>query len=307
MPDESPSNSISVRLPAPRNKKSAHSQKGVESPCSSGAPSGLCCCQNILKVGISLPLSAPETKSAKLIDGNEGAGPIPTSSGRWLVMVKAVGGELRLSLLRPSRGCQFKARTQECEQGTRPSENRSGKYEAGISKRLRPSVDLVVTWIDWAHLGYGPLQWMSHLQKVFFGSLALSWVSLRTIGGYISVGNTNSEAYLDLHPTLVRVTRNMDIPRDNPFSPDRGNKRSTANRFCGEKSRTQVVVRDEGQTFRVEVEAGVDGHSDNWKLNNAFAKEAWEETGLGDLLWVNCSWRRYLARRLSQQVRRKEP
>lgn len=67
----------------------------------------------------------------------------------------------------------------------------------------------------------------------------------------------------------------------------------------------RVVVRDEGGVFRVVVASpvGSNTHSQGYLLDQTFGKEAWRDTGLGELLWIDYAWRPYLASRISYQVR----
>lgn len=73
---------------------------------------------------------------------------------------------------------------------------------------------------------------------------------------------------------------------------------------------SKVVVRDEGRSFKVEVEmeedavgVGRERCREVRRLEGVFGVEGWQGTGLGELLWMNFPWREYLARRLTYQVR----
>ncbi|CAM9200072.1 unnamed protein product, partial [Ectocarpus sp. 12 AP-2014] len=366
----------------------------VPSPCKSGAPPGLCCCRVVLRSGVSLPLSIPEpaesvadnaadinnndddidnsgkttttsetraaARSSRLSSRCSGGGDGRCSSGksRWLVMVKATGGELTLSLLQPSRAAPSIGGT------TRPAGLR-GKTAATANGRgvhstagdpgrgeMRRSLSLVAAWEDWAEAGYGPLQWMSHEQKVFIARLSLYWVSFRTPAHDFEEKNalnanetpvqhhrrrTTKEAFLHFRPILSSVTRVVEKSNGDPGSAVRGTGGGGAGGGGGggggsglvvvgcassrtvprggsevlggeETSRTsRVFVRDEGGVLRVEVveaERKNGGRSKSGVsiLDKAFGKEAWRETGLEELLWLDCSCRQYLALRLAQQV-----
>ncbi|CAM9958618.1 unnamed protein product [Ectocarpus sp. 8 AP-2014] len=350
----------------------------VPSPCKSGAPPGLCCCRVVLRSGVSLPLSIPEpaesvTDNAADIDSNDDddnsdrntttsetraarssrrSSSSSSSSGgsgtsRWLVMVKVTGGKLTLSLLQPSRAAPSTGGT------TRPNglrgrgaatANGSGVHStAGDPGRgeMRRSLSLVASWADWAEAGYGPLQWMSHEQKVFIARLSLYWVSFRTPARGFEEKNasnanetpvqhhrrrTTKEAFLHFRPILSSVTRVVGKSKGDPASAVPGTGMSGALVVVGgassrtvpregseifgggEPSRTsRVFVRDEGGVLRVEVveaERKNGGRSKSGLsiLDEAFGKEAWRETGLEELLWLDCSCRQYLALRLAQQV-----
>ncbi|CAB1113557.1 unnamed protein product [Ectocarpus sp. CCAP 1310/34] len=269
-------------------------------------------------------------------------------------MVKATGGELTLSLFQPSRAAPSTGGT------TRPAgvrgrgaaaANGSGVHStAGDPGRaaMRRSLTLVAAWADWAEAGYGPLQWMSHEQKVFIARLSLYWVSFRTPARGFEEKNapnanetpvrhrrrrTTKEAFLHFHPILSSVTRDVGKSSGAPGSSVRGTggggadggggsglvvvggtssrtaPRGGSEIFGGEEtSRTsRVLVRDEGGVLRVEVveaERKNVGRSKSGvsMLDQAFGKESWRETGLGELLWLDCSCRQYLALRLAQQV-----
>ncbi|CAM9616702.1 unnamed protein product [Ectocarpus sp. 4 AP-2014] len=365
----------------------------VLSPCKSGAPSGLCCCRVVLRSGVSLPLSIPEpaesvTDNATDINNNnddddDNSGRTNTTSetraarssrrssssgggggggdscssrkSRWLVMVKVTGGELTLSLLRPSRAAPSTggtARPAGLRGGGAATANGSGVFStAGDPGRgeMRRSLSLVAAWADWAEAGYGPLQWMSHEQKVFIARLSLYWVSFRTPARGFEEKNapnanetfvqhhcrrTTKEAFLHFRPILSSVTRVVGKSSGDPGSSVRGTggdgaggggggsalvvlggsssrtvPRGVSEIFGGEEtSRTsRVFVRDEGGVLRVEVveaERTNRGRSKSGvsMLDRAFGKEAWRETGLEELLWLDCSCRQYLALRLAQQV-----
>ncbi|CAM9633251.1 unnamed protein product, partial [Ectocarpus sp. 13 AM-2016] len=366
----------------------------VPSPCKSGAPSGLCRCRVVLRSGVSLPLSIPEPaesvagnaadinnnndddddnsgrndttsetradRSSRLsskCSGGGGGGRCSSGKSRWLVMVKATGGELTLSLLQPSRAAPLIGGT------TRPAGLR-GKTAATANGRgvhstagdpgsgeMRRSLSLVAAWADWAEAGYGPLQWMSHEQKVFIARLSLYWVTFRTPAHGFEEKNapnanetpaqhhrrrTTKEAFLHFRPILSSVTRVVEKSNGDPGSAVRGTGGGGADGGGGgggsglvvvggassrtvprggsevlggeETSRTsRVFVRDEGGVLRVEVveaERKNGGRSKSGVsiLDKAFGKEAWRETGLEELLWLDCSCRQYLALRLAQQV-----
>lgn len=278
-----------------------------------------------------------------------------SSKSRWLVMVEATGGELTLSLLQPSRAAPSTGGT------TRPAglrgrgaatANGSGVFStAGDPGRgeMRRSLTLVAAWADWAEAGYGPLQWMSHGQKVFIARLSLYWVSFRTPArGFEEKNAPNAnetpvqhhrrrateEAFLHFRPILSSVTRVVGKSNGDPGSSVRGTggggagggggsglvvvggassrtvPRGGSEMFGGEEtSRTsRVFVRDEGGVLRVEVveaerKNGGRSKSGVSVLDRAFGKKAWRETGLEELLWLDCSCRQYLALRLAQQVR----
>ncbi|CAN0100191.1 unnamed protein product, partial [Ectocarpus fasciculatus] len=345
---------------------------GTPSPCKSGAPQGLCSCRVVLRSGVSLPLSIPEPVEsvAADIDNNDddeydsscrNNNTIETpaarrqssssnssnssSKSRWLVLVKATGGELTLSLLQPSRAAPSLGRP--TQRRTPAGLRGRGTTTAGGSGDMRRALSLVAAWADWAEAGYGPLQWMSHEQKVFIARLSLYWVSFRTPPHGFEEKNapdtnetpvqhdrhgTTKEAFLHFRPILSSVTRVVVKSHGDPRSAARGTGGSGAGGGGGgggslaavggassrtvprggskilgveEASRTsRVYVRDEGGVLRVEVveAAGSNAESAGLRLDQPFGKEAWRETGLGELLWLDCSCRQYLALRLAQQV-----
>lgn len=293
---------------------------------------GLCSCRVVLRAGVSLPLSIAEPSEEN--DPNESSGdnggnktsPSSSSSSsftrsRWLVQVKAAGGELTLSLLRPSRA------------GT-PSGGLDVQGPAHQPKHmLRQPRSLVATWEDWAWLGYGPLEWMSHAQKALVARLSLFWILLKppTCKEPLLEGRRYEnmkkkvfrfpeEAFLRLRPILYRASRPVGTPGETLASARRGGgltRPSTSGGTDSGRERLRAAVmltRDEGSVFRVEVEVGVEvkvggggeGQSKHGggveRLEQTFGKEVWQETGLEELLWLDCSGRQYLARRLAQQV-----
>lgn len=277
-------------LTPPRKRSSIQRREGSrnETLCSSGALAGLCSCRVVLRVGMTLPLA--ETEFVNGTGSNRGVGVRSTLDGRWLVVVKAVRSDLILSLLRPSRG-----ERSYCD-GIGENRNRgaegSRKYGAERAKSLRRSLSLQATWREWERLGYGPLQWMSHTQKEHLGSLALSWVSFKIKEHQPRAGDESPQAFLQLRPVIARVSRDCDIAAAVGFVDH--NKKAR---------RARVEVRDEGCVFRVNVEVDLEVSSQCRRLVRVFGQEAWRETGLGELLWMERPWRQYLAGRLSQQVR----
>lgn len=253
----------------PTNDDQQKSSSPNGTMCPSGAPLGLCSCLVILRAGASLPLSV--TDVVQNID-----------QSRWLVLVKTNGDTLRLSLSKPS----FRALPDQYSSAEAPEWNRtrSSERETRKANQRLQRVELQVTRRDWAEIGYGPLQWMSHSQKTSLGALALSWVSL-------AKGKGGHEAFLHIRPTIAGVRRIVGISSNfgGPASDNGG-------------IMSRVVVRDEGDVFGVEVE--IEGHDSSpcRRLSRSFGKEAWEETGLRDLLWMPLKWRRYVASRLSRQV-----
>lgn len=262
-----------------------------------------------------------------------------SSSGRWLVVIKAIGSGLNLSLFRPSREALPKPppTTNLCD-GKGTSEGARKRGLSGLqttkSTGMRQSFSLLMTWADWEQLGYGPLQWMSHAQKMLLARLSLSWVYLKAM----ATSHTSDlidpplETVLQVRPTLVSVVRTVGTPGER--SPADGGGCSNVRRMDGtavistrsaggvtgngdeRRRRYRVVVRDEGRVFRVELKAEVhrketetewkdeEGGSSQYRLlEQTFGKEAWRETGLGELLWMDRTWRQYLADRLSKQVR----
>lgn len=304
------------------------------SPCgASGAPSGLCSCQVVLRTGVSLPLSISEPPKG---DGHaESSGNIDSYNAtsaarcsRWLVLVKATGGELALSLLRPSRAGTSNSGLDAQSQ----LPGATGTHLGGGSGNIRPKHMLrqprsvVATWADWAQLGYGPLQWMSHAQKAFIARLSLYWVSLKPpienaprLGGRAhaytakKVFRLPEETFLHLRPILFSLSRGVGTPGETLASVARGGNSARLSLSAGsdndrERLRAaRVFVRDEGSVLRVEVEVdgGGEGQSQHGakRLEQMFGKDVWQETGLGELLWLDCAGRQYLARRLAQQVR----
>ncbi|CAN0115791.1 unnamed protein product [Discosporangium mesarthrocarpum] len=148
-----------------------------------------------------------------------------------------------------------------------------------------------MSWADWAGMGYGPLQWMSHSQKALLGELALGWVAFRTgavlgegvhevdkepSGGANCLGGgglqaMQGEAVLRLQPVLACVVRCVEgltedeggLKRDRGIA---GKERHGGKEGGGEGLRTQrssgtacVVVRDEGMRHRVTVFRGEGG------------------------------------------------
>lgn len=239
--------------------------------CPSGAPLGLCFCLVLLRVGASLPLS-----------GTDIIPNIDKSLSRWLVLVKTNGDALILSMCKPSFGVS--SSQYSSAEATEWNRTRSSERETRKENKKLQQVVLRVSWKDWAEIGYGPLQWMSHAQKASLGALALSWVSL-------TKGEGGHEAFLQIRPIIAGDRRILGI------SPNFGGLASD-----NEGMRSRVVVRDEGAVFGVEMEIESQGASPSRRLSRSFGKEAWEETGLGDLLWMAWTWRRYVANRLSRQV-----
>lgn len=376
----------SSRFPAAGNKNSKQHQMPANNQdepggvmvtprCVSGAPSGLCSCRVVLRTGVVLPLSLPEPDddyntetNSGTADNNNGA----TRTSRWLVLVKAEGGELSLSLLQPSRAvsassCRQREQTAAATTTTTstthglggPGMNTAmapgltevgGRFSTGRGIRnehstpirmLRSRLSLSATCGDWDNLGYGPLQWMSHAQKAFIARLSLYWVSFKPMPPLIETGdllekyprNTKKtrfclpgEAFPRFRPILSSATRVVGTPSEMMAttvsgSSSSGNggggsggdstrlsKSADGTNRTGTSRLTRVFVRDEGGVFRVEVEVNRDdtetGRSrcGSRRLECKFGKEAWRNTGLGELLWLDGSNRKYLALRLAQQV-----
>ncbi|CAM9222749.1 unnamed protein product [Hapterophycus canaliculatus] len=134
------------------------------------------------------------------------------------------------------------------------------------------------------------------------------------------------EVFLRFRPVISSLTRAVGSSSETmAWAALRGDGRSasggsgggattampqTVENFRGEESSTpsRVLVRDEGGVLRVEVAGvGLDGggsrrQREQRRLEKTFGKEAWQQTGLGELLWLDCSSRQYLAHRLAQQV-----
>ena len=249
-------------------------------------------------------------------------------------MVKAIGSGLNLSLFRPSREAprkrNFRGGGKDAGEGAKRN-GRSGLRGTQTPRSMRQSFSLLMTWADWEQLGYGPLQWMSHAQKMLLARLSLSWVSLKAIGTNVDFGLSHPphEAVLQFRPMLVRVVRTVGTPGE-MSSPGGGSSNeegmpgtagggsSSVGVMTGSSDerprRYRVVVRDEGRVFSVELEAELQGEGLEGELKvegnspcrlfaQTFGKEAWRETGLGELLWMDRIWRQYLADRLSKQVR----
>lgn len=307
-----------------------HYEHGEASPCVSGAPSGLCSCPVVLRTGVSLPLSIPEPP--KRHDHNDSDNTASASSrSRWLVLVKATGGELALSLLRPSRGGAsdggLDVQTQALGATSVGSGNGACRRTQKPKHILRQPRSLVATWADWAQLGYGPLQWMSHEQKAFIARLSLFWVSLKPPTEMVPCREGRvyaytikkafrlpEEALLHPRPILYSLSRVVGTSSETLASVVRRGDNARLPMSAGSENNrdrlraTRVFVRDEGSVLRVGVE--VDGRSVGQSqhgvqlLEQTFGKEVWQQTRLGELLWLDCSGRQYLARRLAQQVRR---
>lgn len=325
-----------------KNKQpNSHDEHGGVSRCGAAAKDGLCSCRVVLRAGVSLPLSIPEPP--KGIDhpqssGSSGSNNAASASSRsrWLVQVKATGGELTLSLLRPSRagtpsgGLDVQSRALGTTGTSTSSSSGTCRGTHQPKHMLRQPRSLVATWEDWAKLGYGPLQWMSHVQKALVARLSLYWISLKppTEKESCLEGRTYAymptktfrfpqEAFLRLRPILYSFRRVVGTPSQTLASARRGGdsaRRSmSASSDNGGRERlgaARVFVRDEGSVLRMEVE--MDGGDERQsqqgakRLERTFGKEVWQETGLEGLLWSDCSDRQYLARRLAQQVRRKK-
>ena len=334
------SEQTSSRFCAAGTKNKQLNNHGEVSPCGTAAADGLCACRVVLRAGVSLPLSIPEPPQGDdhpESGGNNGSRhnvASASSRSRWLVQVKATGGELTLSLLRPSR-----ARTpsggldvQSPALGTTVSSTSNGTGTCRGTRQpkhvLRQPRSLVATWEDWAKLGYGPLQWMSHAQKALIARLSLYWVSLKPPtekepcleGRAYAYMPTKTfrfpeEAFLRLRPILYCLRRVVGTPRETLASVrcggDSARRSMSASSESGDRESlraVEVFVRDEGSVLRVEVETGGEGgvgpsQQGVERLERTFGKEVWQETGLGELLWSDCSDRQYLARRLAQQVR----
>lgn len=298
--------------------------RDYELPCPSGAPVGLCSCSVLLRAGVSLPLVS--TGSRKMVNSDTDR---PLSScGRWLVVVKAIGSELSLSLFRPSRESWRGG-----EKGASEGAGRRGLGGFQTPRSMRQSFSLLMTWADWEQLGYGPLQWMSHAQKMLLARLSIRWVSLKAMTTNLNFGSSEStlETVLQVRPMLVSVVRAVGTPGEmyvvgggssnveGMVDTASSGRSSSAGAMAGCSAeiprRYRVAVRDEGRVFRVELEAEVyredvkaelqdeEGGSQYRLLEQTFGKEAWRETGLGELLWMDRTWRQYLADRLSKQVR----
>lgn len=309
-------------------------RQNYELPCPSGAPVGLCSCGVLLRVGVSLPLISTDNRKVFNSDNNTDPDrPLP-SRGRWLVVVKAIGSELNLSLFRPSREAWRTTMLGGGGKGASEGAGRRGLGGIQTPGSMRRSFSLLMTWADWEQLGYGPLRWMSHAQKMLLARLSLSWVSLKAMSTSLNFGSSESplETVLQVRPMLVSVERTVETPGDMSSagggSRNVGGMVSTATNSSGSNSagampgssdetprRYRVAVRDEGRVFRVELEAEMNHQKVNAELQDkeggaqcrlleqTFGKEAWRETGLGELLWMDRTWRQYLADRLSKQVR----
>lgn len=279
----------------------AYQNAEADTPCSSGAPAGLCSCRVVLRAATLLPSSGNGILRADDGSPNMDKQLLPSRRhDRWLVVAKAIGGELALSLFCPLRGDQGRD-----GEGWRKTVGHFSRA-VGSEQRTRQSRFLVATWDDWEGLGYGPLQWMSHAQKHFLGSLALSWISFRhdARNSGDNVGHAKPEAFLQLRPILARVTRIVDTIATDKNSTSCSGIKGLHTGVAGEPNarRSQVTVRDNGRDFIVDVEAEEAGHAQCSGSQQRFGEEAWRETGLGELFWIDRSWRRYLAGRLSHQV-----
>lgn len=300
--DRCPASDVANSTPSTlRMYEVAHQHAEADTPCSSGAPAGLCSCRVVLRAATLLPSSGTGILCADDGSPNTDKQLLPSRRNyRWLVVAKAIGGELTLSLFCPLRGDQ--GRDGAGWEQTVEHFSRAG----GGQQRTRQSRFLVATWDDWEGLGYGPLQWMSHAQKRFLGSLALSWISFRhdARNSRENVGHAKPEAFLQLRPILARVTRIVDTIATDKASTSGSSIKGLHTGVAGEPDarRSQVTVRDSGRDFIVEVEAEEAGHAQCSGTQKKIGKEAWRETGLGELLWIDRSWRRYLAGRLSHQV-----
>lgn len=322
------------------NQPNYRGEDGEVSPCgASGVPFGLCSCRVVLRTGVSLPLSiAAPPKQNNHTAARSGSNDInDTESGssrsRWLVLAKATGGELTLSLLRPSR-VGTRNGGEDVQSQAPSATGTSAGSRSGTRRRphqqhymLRRPRLLVIPWEDWAQLGYGPLQWMSHAQKTFIARLSVYWISLkaptvkkpsleRRAHAYMAKNTFRlpEEAFLYLRPILYGLSRVVGTPSETSASvlpADNSASLAMSEGSGNDRQRlraARVFVRDEGSVLRVEVD--MDGesfagpHYGFQRLERTFGKEAWQETGLGELLWLDCPARQYLARRLAQQARR---
>jgi len=218
-------------------------------PPTSGAPSGLCSCRILLRTGVPLPLSIVDTElGAEGIRGDNfnnsnnnsnnsnsnsnnsnssNDKSSASSRGRWLVLVTATGGELTLSLLRPVRGLDIQTPATGPEREGASSGSGTCRTPNAPKRLIRRCRTLVATWVDWAQLGYGPLQWMSHAQKALIARLSLYWLILKTPA--VESGQHNlerhacrakqafdlpEEAFLCFRPVLSSVTRIVGTPSE---------------------------------------------------------------------------------------------
>lgn len=349
--------------------------RGDLSSCKSGGPPGLCSCRVIIRKGASLPLSIAEPTAATTEDdsdkdddnnnndsndNNDHNSELPASTGsRWLVIVKATGNNLSLSLIQPSRRAASPSSEQSATAAattaglgaTRASGTSGARKMPSKRRAVRRCLSLAATWDDWGHLGYGPLQWMSHEQKALIARLSLYWISMSSsprereeptaIERHSSRERTRVrtkedavpphlrvEAVLRFRPVVCSLTRPVGSCSETMARAalrgdcqnaggERGGGAAAAAtpqsvKYSGEEEiamPSRVLVRDEGGVFRVEV-AGVGwgggaSHQrrEPRRIQEIFGKEAWQKTGLGELLWLDCSSRQYLANRLAQQVR----
>ncbi|CAM9115067.1 unnamed protein product, partial [Scytosiphon promiscuus] len=337
-----------------RERSNNQTVNGDASSCVSGAEPGLCSCRVVLKKGVALPLSIAEPTAATVEDEDASSG------SRWLVVVKAAGEKLTLSLIQPSRrapSSSIRPSTTSTITASLRAMATSGAsgahklHQRSKRREMRRSLSLAATWGDWAHLGYGPLPWLSHEQKAFIARLSLYWVSIpfslstspdtpTAIERLSSRDRTQDptkaevaphhgckEAFLRYRPIICSLTRAVGSSRemlgrtalhgDDGCSPVGAGTSGTATATPHAKENSKgerasasklVLVRDEGSVFRVEVAGvGSEGEASRCRggltrLENTFGKEAWLQTGLGELLWMDCSSRQYLAHRLAQQV-----
>lgn len=271
-------------------------QRNIDSArgCPSDAATGLCTCQIVIRSGLALAPPKQEPKAARACHIMSGRG---LSSRRWLTLIKVTDDTILLSMFYPWREKWDDEKHTSCKKifGHGFEEARQAPMEVKRAWRLS------VTWTDWADLGYGPLQWMSHSQREFLGLLALSWVTFadRNGGDASPDGVSTWEACLNNRPRLFASTRTLDGARPAGINAV---ELSHARVEGKDEIRHEVVVKDEGNVLRVEAYAV--GIQDNHRhLEGTFGAEVWKETGLGELLWMDHKWRRYLARRISHQVR----
>lgn len=168
--------------------------------------------------------------SSERVEIEDAATPNNAARGaeRWLAVAKSKNcGTLSLSLFYPSTLERTAYSNTGVELNTGAMKSGRAGEDPGSADRVRenvsvpyvkqPRISLSATWKDWVDLGYGPLQWMSHRQKRFFGRLALSWVAIgeqekadTELPRQSKLGLTtapSSNAFLQFRPTLATKTR----------------------------------------------------------------------------------------------------
>lgn len=226
----------------------------------SSTSAGLCSCRVLFRAGKSLPsgerVEVPHSGSTAIAPTT--ATSVVTRRGeRWLAIVKSDDGEsLCLSIFRPSsikrRGYAKAGAKLKCgniqssgTQGEVVTAAEDVRETAGMQCVERSKFRLSAKWQHWADLGYGPLQWMSHAQKRFFGELALSWVAIQEREyadlelHYLSAVDHKSDssastACLRLKPSLASSTRLVNAAKErelrHPNAPIVGNVSSLGRR-----------------------------------------------------------------------------